>query len=299
MLEGFRKGRVVRILGGSWPKLDQFYGESLMGYGFAGMRCEELKELLPKEYPTQFPFRTDYGNEKLPWYQLVPGKSPPRFSEHLVLGELLKVHDSGRAGQFRTDRTGEVVDFTLTDEKANVPINTNKVGDQGPAYFKDTPSSVRYLNAEASLSDIPLGTRCRFNLYQDAKGAFTRATLVSDEFSYLATNVITYRVDTVKLAEGKIHVGRQIPEVKDYNGDMKQPPDIAQTELRVDDQTRVWKGEQQAKLSDLAAKDVILVNVTGEAPDKLSRCTDIWIGAETHKLVSEQQAKKLKPVAKP
>lgn len=299
MLEGFRKGRIVRIFAAGWPNKDQFYGESLMGYGFAGMRCEELKELLPKEYPTQFPFRTDYGNEKLPWYQLVPGKSPPRFSEHLVFGELVKVDDSGRAGQFRTDRTGETVDFTLTDEKANVPINTNKVGDQGPAYFKDTPSSVRYLNAEAPLSDIPLGTRCRFHLYQDTKGAFTRATLVSDEFSYLATNVITYRIDAVKLDEGKIHVARQIPEVKDYNGDMQQPPDIARAEFLVNEKTRVWKGEQQVKLSDLSVKDVILLNVTGEAAGKPSHCTDIWVGADTHKRVSEQQASKQKAAAKP
>ena len=55
---------------------DQFYGESLMGYGYARQRDMELVELAPKEYPTQFPFRTDYGNEHLPWYQVQSAEVP-------------------------------------------------------------------------------------------------------------------------------------------------------------------------------------------------------------------------------
>ena len=296
MLEGFRKGRIVRIFGLGWPNKDQFYGESLMGYGFAGLRCAEVKELLPKEYPAQFPYRTDYGNTRLPWYQLVPGKTPPLFSEHVVQGELLQVEAGKRAGQFRTDHTGELVEFTLTDERANVQLNTNKPGDQGPAYFKDTPSSVRYLNVESTLADIPLGTRCRFHLYQDGNGAFTRASLVSDEFSYMQTNVVTHRIEALNLAAGKIHVARQIPDVKDYNGDMQRTPDIARVELLVNDQTRIWKDADQIKLADLAEGDVLLVNVTGEGLGNPSRCTDIWIGTETHKRVSEAQGKKQKAV---
>ncbi len=75
MLEGFRRGRVVRVFGPGWPIKDQFYGESLMGYGYARLQTAEIVELTPKEYPAQFPFRTDYGNEHLPWYQLQPGQA--------------------------------------------------------------------------------------------------------------------------------------------------------------------------------------------------------------------------------
>ena len=275
MLEGFRKGRVVRLFGAGWPVKDSFYGESLMGYGYSRLQDAELVELTPKEYPAQFPFRTDYSNEQLPWFQLKTGEAPPPFSDHRVFGELVQADAAARSGQFRADRTGEIVSFTVIPE-----------------------GSIKYLNAESSLADIPPGTRCRFSLYQDDKGAFTRASLVSDEYSFLASNVITYRVEALKLAEGKLHVARQIPEVKNYNGDMEKPPDLGRTELRVTADTRAWKGAQQAKLSDLAVGDALLVNLTGEQPGAPSLCTDIWIGADTHKLVTDQQSKKLAATTK-
>jgi hypothetical protein len=270
MLEGFRKGRVVRVFGPGWKAQDQFYGESLMGYGFGRMLNSELVENPPKEYPLQFPFRTDYSNEQLPWFTLKAGEAPPPFAEHLIHGELLKADAASGTGQFRTDRTGETVDFTLIPE-----------------------GGVKYLNAKAALADIPLGTRCRFGMFQDEKGAFTRASLVSDEYSYLGSNAITYRVDALKLDEGKLLVARQLPEVKNYNGDMERPPDIGRSVLRISDETRVWKGDQQVKLGDLAVGDVVLVNLSGEQTGSPSRCTDIWVGADTHKLVTEQQTRKL------
>ena len=101
MLEGFRRGRVVRVFLAGWKAQDQLYGESLMGYGFGRMLDQELVENVAKEYPEQFPFRTDYGNEKLPWYQLKQGQEPPPFSEHVVCGALVK------PGQFLTEGTGE------------------------------------------------------------------------------------------------------------------------------------------------------------------------------------------------
>ncbi len=271
MLEGFRKGRIVRIFGSDWPKKDQFYGESLMGYGYSRLQTAELMELTPKEYPRQFPFRTDYGNDHLPWYQLKPGVVPPRFSEHLIFGELVKVDAARRSGRFRTDRTGALVDFTLIPE-----------------------GTVRYLQSKAELSDLPLGMRCRFDLYQDEKGEFTRASLVSDEFSYLADNVITYRIEALHLDEGKLRVARQIPPVKNYNGDLEQPPDIGRAELRINAETRVWKGDQQVKLADLAVGDALLVNLISEQAGRPGHCSDVWVGTETHKLVTEKQIKKNK-----
>ncbi|HYR57183.1 MAG TPA: hypothetical protein VEO95_01080, partial [Chthoniobacteraceae bacterium] len=270
MLEGFRRGRIVRVFGSGWPVKDQFYGESLMGYGYGRLQDSELVENAAKEYPAQFPFRTDFGNEQLPWFQVRTGETPPPFSEHRVAGELVKVDAEKRTGQFRADRTGELVDFTLL-----------------------AAGKARYLNADATLADIPPGTRCRFDLYQDASGAFTQAQLVSDEFSHLASNAVTYRIETIELGEGRLRGAWQLPEVKNYNGDMEQPPDIGRSELLVSPETRVWKGDAQAKLADLAVGDLLLVNVTGELPGQPSRCTDVWVGEATHKLVTERQAKKL------
>ncbi len=269
LLEGFRQGRIVRIFPAGWPLKDSFYGESLMGYGYTKLKTAELEELPPKEYPRQFPFRTDHGNEHLPWYQLTAGELPPRYSEHHVFGEVVTVDAARRAGQFRLDRSATLVDFTLT------PTGT-----------------VRYLNSEATLADLPPGTRCRFHLYQDASGAFTRATVVSDEFSELARNVITLRLTALKLATGRLNVARQIAPVKNYNGDMEQPPDIGHAELAVNPQTRVWKGDQPAKLGDLAVGDLLLVNLTGRTSTSEGVCTDIWVGADTHALVTKLQGQK-------
>ncbi len=268
MLEGFRRGRVVRVFLSGWKLQDQFYGESLMGYGYARLLNQELTENPAKEYSEQFPFRTDYGNAHLPWYQLKPGVKPPPFSEHLVLGELVKADAATRGGQFRVERTGELVPFTL------IPSGV-----------------VKYLGSEAGLEMIPVGTRCRFHLYQDVRGAFTQASVVSDEVSFFVANTISYRIDSLILGEGKLLVARQLPEVKNYNGDMERPPDIARAELRVSAETRVWKGTQQLKLAELAIGDVLLVNLTSEQPGKPSRCTDIWVGAETHKLLVEKYGK--------
>ena len=275
MLEGFRQGRVARIFAMGWPIKDQFYGESLMGYGYGRLQTAEIMELPPKEYPAQFPFRTDYGNERLPWYKIRPCELPPRFSEHLVFGELVTVEAEKRQGQFRTDRTAELVDFSLIPE-----------------------GTIRYLNVDARLSGLPLGTRYRFFLYQDSSGAFTRASQISDEFSYLTSNAVTYRIETLKLAEGKLHVARQIPEVKNYNGDLERPPDIGRTELRVNADTRVWKGDRQVKPTDLAVGDALLVNLSGERPGHPSHCTEIWVGVDTHKLASEQETRRQKAAKK-
>ena len=275
MLEGFRRGHVLRLFGQGWTIKDAPYGESLMNYGFARLQDFELLENPAREYPTQFPFRTDYGNKQLPWFQVKEGEAPPPFAEHVIYGDLVKADAAARTGQFRTERTGETVEFALL-----------------PA------ASVRYLNAESSLADLPLGTRCRFHLFQDEKGAFTKASLVADDYSHSASNGVSWIAKELLLNDGKLHVGKQMALVKDYNGDMQRPPEIGQAEWRVTPETRVWKGDQPAKLADLAVGDVLLADFTAEQAGAPAHCTDIWIGEETHKAVTAQQAKKLAPVKK-
>lgn len=270
MLEGFRRGRVVRLFGPGWAIKDPPYGENLMNYGYRGDTNAEIMENTAKEYPLQYPYRTDFSNEELPWFKLRAGDKPPQYSEHRVSGELVKVDAESGKGQFRTDRTGETVEFTL------VP-----------------GGKVQYLNASSSLADIPLGTRCFFSLYQDRTGAFTQAWQVSDDFSRLATNHTMYRITALKLAEGRVDVGWQLVKMKNYNGDMEQTPDIAQSMLRVTPETRVWKDDKQVKLEGLAVGDIVLANVTGEQTGQPAHCTDIWVGEELHKTVTERQSKKL------
>lgn len=269
MLEGFRKGRVVRIFLQGWKVQDQFYGESLMGYGFGRMQNPELVENVAKEYPEQFPFRTDFNNHDLSWYQIKEGVKAPPFSEHVILGELVSSDAKTGTGQFLTEKTGELVNFTLIQKH-----------------------TLKYLGKDTQFAKLPFGQRYRFHCYQDDKGQFTRVTFISDEFSHLTSNATTYRVIAIK--PDALHVAWQLPKVKDYNGDMQTPPDFGRCILRVNDQTRVWKGETQVKLADLVVDDLALFNLTSEQPGKPAVCTDVWVGEETHKLVMQQPKKTTK-----
>jgi hypothetical protein len=260
LLEGFRKGRVVRVfVNPAWPIEDMPFGEGLYSerFGFEPGGPEA----------NQFPFRTDFGNAHLPWYQLRPGELPPLRSEHRVSGELVKVDLAKRSGQFRTDRTGELVDFTL------LPFAT-----------------VQALNAEADFGDIAPGTRCQFFLHPDAHGAFTRASVLTDEFTRLADEKLTYRVEAVH--PHRIIVAWKLPEFENDKSRMEQPPDLGHSELAADANTRIWKGDQPATLGDLAVGDELLVNITGRTTSSRGRCTDIWIGAGTHKVATARQLAK-------
>jgi hypothetical protein len=242
MLEGFRRGRVVRVFLSGWKAVDAPYGESLMGYGYAALKNAELIENVAKEYPEQFPFRTEFGNVHLPWYQLKPGVEPPPFSEHVVYGSLL-----GPA-QFLEEDSGIPVNFTL-HEKAKI----------------------RYCGKDAKLEDIPAGTRCRFHLFG------TVAALVSDDFSHDQSLSITWRIETLRLADGWLEVAAQLPAVKNYNGDMEAPPPFARRILRVTKETRVWQQDQPVDLGSLTVDQRLLANFTAELPGQAAHATDLWI----------------------
>jgi hypothetical protein len=266
MLEGFRRGRVVRIFLQGWKIQDQFYGESLMGYGFGRMLNQELVENVAKEYSDQFPFRTDFSNAHLPWYQLKDDVKPPAFSAHVVSGQLVSADAKTGSGQFFTEKTGEPVNFTLIQKH-----------------------TIKHLGNDTQFAKLPTGQRYRFHCYQDDKGQFTRVTLISDEFSHRTANATTFRIASID--GDKLHVAWQLPLVKDYNGDMQRPPDFGRGIWRVSPETQVWKGDSQIKLVDLVVGDVLLANFTAELPGSPSRCTELWVGEDTHKLVIERQRK--------
>src|SRR5205814_6250433 len=107
-------------------------------------------------------------------------------SDRRISGELISADFVHHAGQFRMSKTSELVDFTM------------------PPY-----GAVNYLNAEADLRDIPLGTYFLFFLNQDKQGAFTRLATMQDQFTMDAGHSFFYRLDEAKLAEGKLLVTKQ------------------------------------------------------------------------------------------
>ena len=64
--------------------------------------------------------------------------------------------------------------------------------------------AINYLNAEADLRDVPMGTYFLFFLNQDSHGNFTRLATMQDQYSMDAGHSFSYRLDEAKLAEGKL-----------------------------------------------------------------------------------------------
>ena len=258
LLEGFRKDHFIRIFKDSWPVKDMPFGESIYPEIFNAETVETD--------PYHYSFRTDFANPHLPWYRLKPGEFPPMYSAHEVGGELVNVDVLKRSGQFKMDRTGELINFTM------------------PPF-----GGVQRYFAEGDLGDLALGERYSFSMHPDAQGTFTKATLIMDEFSHLLTYRTSYRLDEIKLDAGKLYVAKQLPPMKDERDAMIQPPDLGRKELLVDDHTRVWKGDQQIKLTDLAAGDQLIFNRTARTPTSQGRCMDLWVGRDTHQRAAEQQ----------
>src|SRR3954469_24186958 len=61
----------------------------------------------------RYPFRTDFANANLPWYQPKPLEFPPHHSDRRISGQLIGADYIHRTGQFRASKTGEVVEFFM------------------------------------------------------------------------------------------------------------------------------------------------------------------------------------------
>jgi hypothetical protein len=263
MLEGFRQGRVVRIFGAGWKVRNQLFQECLINYGYQQRPALDFRECLAKHYPEQFPFRTDHGNRHLPWFQVKPGSQPPLYSEHLMFGELTQVDAANQSGEFRVEGSDEVVSFTM--------LNT---GAKSPAVRFQ---SANWEGASSRLSNLELGQRYRFHMYQDADRNFTRCGLICDEYSHAVLNSFNYQIRSLDLNQGRLEVTWQPLPVKNYNGDMETPPPYGQTLLRVVSQTRVWKDKVPSTLDSLKTGDLARVNITAEFIGKPSHCCDVWV----------------------
>src|SRR3954464_12611673 len=166
-----------------------------------------LAEEAPRQDP-RYPFRTDFANANLPWYQPRPGEFPPHHSDRRISGELVAADFIHRPGQFRSSKTGELVEFSM------------------PPY-----GAVNYLNAEADLRDVPLGTFFLFFLNQGKQGGFTRLATMQDQFTMDASHSFTSRLDELRAGEAKLLTTKQsLP---------KNQPDLGRKELLVKPETRI------------------------------------------------------------
>jgi hypothetical protein len=218
-------------------------------------------------------FRTDGGDEKLPWFQLKPGEFPPDGSAHSIAGELIALDHINRTGVLRQDRT-DAISRSHWDEP--LPFTMLSFG------------SLSFHGAPAELRDIPLGTHLHGQFYfeekagKDGKGAFTKAIRLEDDFSFFARQQRAWRVDAVDLEKGTI-------TVTGVGVDGKQA-DAKPTAFVVNAATQVWKGRAIGSLTDLAAGQSILLDLTVCTLKGPGRCTDIWLDAESREVAAAHQS---------
>ena len=263
MLEGFRQGRVVRVFGGGWPVRNQLFQECLINYGYNSRPVVDFRECYAKHYPEQFPYRTDYGNRELPWFQARAGEPLPLHSEHVMYGDLTYTNESGNGGEFKLEPTGETVSFTLLD------------GD--PRSRAIQYRSENFEGRGAKLTDLALDRRYRFHMYQDSKGRFTLCSAIFDEYTRASLNNLEYKIRAIDRERNRIEVDWQGGTVFNYQKDPETPPPYGRSLLQLGRDTRVWNGDVETSLQTLKIGDPIKFAEVSELPGRPAYCTEFWI----------------------
>lgn len=225
-------------------------------------------------------FRTDASqDEKLPWYQTVPGQFPPEGSAHYFTGELVGKDHIHRQGTIRVSRTDK-----QRRSHWDLPIN-----------FRLLPyGSLAYHGAPAALKDIPIGTHLHGLWYVKDEGEetkslfynrksieadFTKAFRLVDDFTYYQEKNQLWQVDRVDLKAMKLHL------VSQAEGEEK-PTAI---EVDLTPATRVNLGKQIATLDDIQPGQNVLFNLTWATLYGVGRCTELWLDEESRQIATAQQ----------
>jgi hypothetical protein len=226
-------------------------------------------------------FRTDGGDEKLPWFELKAGEFPPEGSAHAIAGELIALDHVNRTGVLRPDRT-----------------DAQRRGDWDiPLAFTLLPyGSLSYHGAPAELRDIPIGTHLHGQFYIDEQapkdpkakpgdrkpsvdGEFSRVLRLEDDFSHSARLQHAWRVDAIDLEKNTFTV----------MGITAGKEDAKPTIFQLTPATRVWKGRGIGTLADLATGQSVIINITVATLKGPGRALDIWLDAESREVAASLQ----------
>src|SRR5262249_50107533 len=153
-------------------------------------------------------------------------------------GDLIEVDGVTRSGQFKCEGTGELVKFAMFDTGTRFPairFQADNMESRG-----------------ARLSDLALGQRYRFHMYQDARGEFNRCCFISDDYTHAALNTLNYQIQRLDLERGMGEVPCQGVRFQNYKKDTGAPPPYGHPLLRFTPQTRVWNNRTADSLAALA-----------------------------------------------
>lgn len=243
-----------------------------------------LAMILVTDVSAQQAFRTDGGDDSLPWFQLKEGEFPPKDSAHYFSGELIRVDHLEREFILRVDRTDAQrrSHFDLPVAASMLPYG-----------------SLAYHGSPAALKDIPLGTHLHGWFYQrdpseeyepiegwhnrkSIEVDFTRCFRLEDDFSYHAKRDEIWRIDDVDLDQMELtctllHNGKSIDDPKVFE---------------LQRSTRIWNGRGIGELADLQSGQQILFNLTWATLYGPGRVTEIWLDESSRALATAHQLEK-------
>jgi hypothetical protein len=224
-------------------------------------------------------------------FLLQPGEFPPEGSAHYIAGELIALDHVNRTGVLRPDRTdaqrrsdwdyphpftmlpfGSFGFHGASAELRNIPIGTHLHG-----WFYQTPAEPK----SAKDSRDKRGAAPKIQRYErlGIEAAYNLALRLEDDFTSCVRQQRTWRVDDVDLEKGALTA----------TGITAGKADAKPTIFQIFPGTRVWKGRGFGALTDLAAGQSILLNITYATLKGPGRCTDIWLDAESRATASAQQ----------
>ncbi len=217
-----------------------------------------------------------------------PGEFPPPDSGHYLSGELVMLDPVNRRGALRLDGKGP------HDRYHAGPLHSFALLPYGMCWFNGAPAELR---------DIPIGTHVHGYFFVPPAGEektiaplpkgqekfeirHNHALSLEDDFSFYQRRGQAWKVASVDVAKGKLHVASTGKVAKDgitgpYTFD-------------IDPVTRVWKGRTLVELKDIAPGTVVQLNLTWSQgwQDKEFTVSEIWLDDAARAAATELQRRR-------
>jgi hypothetical protein len=213
-----------------------------------------------------------------------------------------------KPGVFPTDTgtylSGELVVIDPVNRRGGLRLdgNPNERYHDGPLhYFALLPYGMVWFNgAPAELRDIPLGTHVHGYFHAPPVGeeqtipplpkeqtrfeiAQNHAVLLEDDFSFYQRQGQSWKIVSVDLEKGKLHV--------ESTGKAARDGITGKYTFDIDAVTRVWKGRSRVDLKEIAAGQEVRFNLAWSQGwrDKEFSVGELWLDADGRKFATEQQ----------
>jgi len=230
---------------------------------------------------------------------------PDPDSATYFAGEITLVEHVNRKGILRLDRDGTL----------------NKYHWDLPHHFQMLPcGAIWFHGAPAELKDLPIGTHLHGKFYLGPEGefevkppvsgyqagkmarpdlrsvvsAFNRVLLFEDDFSFYQRQGVGWKITSIDESARQIVV--ESVRLADGAPDNAEGDDVGMTGeqiFRIDEGTRIWKGNGFGNLTDLAEGQIVQLNLGwvslfgSRKQDGL--CRDIWIDEASRTAATERQ----------